>query len=45
MKQFFTKKGEIFIVYDKAQDLYNHGIWIEDSEEIREYNKLENIFL
>lgn len=35
LKQFFTKKGEIFIVYDKAQDLYNHGLWIEDSEEIR----------
>lgn len=35
LKQFFTNKGEIFIVYDKAQDLYQHGLWIEDSNEIK----------
>lgn len=35
LKQFFTGQGELFIVYDKAQDLYNHGIWIEDSKEIQ----------
>lgn len=35
LKQFFTGKGELFIVYDKAQDLYNHGIWIEDPKEIQ----------
>lgn len=36
LKKFFTKKGEIFIVYDKAQDLYEHGVWIEDSEQIKD---------
>ena len=36
IKQFFTKKGEIFIVYDKAQDIYEHGIWIEDRENIKD---------
>ncbi|TGY46370.1 nuclease-related domain-containing DEAD/DEAH box helicase [Clostridium perfringens] len=35
LKKFFTKVGEIFIVYDKAQDLYEHGVWIEDSNEIK----------
>lgn len=35
LKQFFTKDGEIFVVYDKAQDLYNHGLWIENSEQIK----------
>ncbi|WP_226536265.1 nuclease-related domain-containing DEAD/DEAH box helicase [Fictibacillus halophilus] len=35
LKQFFTANGEFFIVYDKAQDLFNHGIWIEDSEQIK----------
>lgn len=35
IKNFFTQKGEIFIVYDKAQDLYQHGIWIEDSNQIK----------
>lgn len=36
IKQFFTNVGEIFIVYDKAQDLYQLGIWIEDSAKIRD---------
>ncbi|MGL4655583.1 MAG: NERD domain-containing protein [Sarcina sp.] len=36
LKQFFTTKGEIFIVYDKAQDLYEHGVWIEDSNQIKD---------
>ena len=36
IKQFFTNVGEIFIVYDKAQDLYQRGIWIEDSDQIRD---------
>lgn len=35
LKQFFTEQGEIFIVYDKAQDLFNHGVWIEDSEQVK----------
>lgn len=35
LKQFFTEVGEIFIVYDKAQDLYEHGVWIEDSNQIK----------
>ncbi|MCX0388275.1 NERD domain-containing protein [Clostridium perfringens] len=35
LKKFFTEVGEIFIVYDKAQDLYDHGVWIEDSNEIK----------
>ena len=35
IKQFFTNVGELFIVYDKAQDLYEHGIWIEDSNQIK----------
>lgn len=35
LKQFFTNEGEIFIIYDKAQDLYNHCIWIEDSNMIK----------
>ena len=33
LKQFFTNEGEVFIVYDKAQDLYKHGIWILVSED------------
>ncbi|WP_077601775.1 nuclease-related domain-containing DEAD/DEAH box helicase [Oceanobacillus sojae] len=36
LKNFFTGRGELFIVYDKAQDLYNHGVWIEDSEQIKD---------
>lgn len=35
LKKFYTQKGELFIVYDKSQDLYEHGIWIEDSEQIK----------
>ena len=35
LEKFYTKKGELFIVYDKSQDLYEHGIWIEDSEQIK----------
>ncbi|WP_455542002.1 NERD domain-containing protein [Intestinibacter sp.] len=35
LKQFYTGNGELFIVYDKEQDLYEHGIWIEDSEQIK----------
>lgn len=35
LKQFFTERGELFIVYDKAQDLYDHGVWIEDSELVK----------
>ncbi|GEK60190.1 hypothetical protein CHL76_15950 [Marinococcus halophilus] len=35
LKQFFTEEGEIFIVYDKAQDLFEHGVWIEDSYQIK----------
>lgn len=36
LKKFFTGNGELLIVYDKAQDLYNHGIWIENSDQIKE---------
>lgn len=36
LKNFFTDKGELFIVYDKAQNLYGHGVWIEDSEQIKD---------
>lgn len=35
LKQFFTMQGELLIMYDKAQDLFNHGVWIEDSEQIK----------
>lgn len=35
LKQFFTGKGKLFIVYDKAQDLFGHGVWIEDPEQIK----------
>lgn len=35
LEKFYTKKGELFIVYDKAQDLYEHGIWIEDRQETK----------
>lgn len=35
IKQFFTEVGEVFIVYDKAQDVYRHGVWIEDSKQIK----------
>lgn len=35
LKQFFTEQGEIFIVYDKAQDLFEHGLWIEDPEQVK----------
>ncbi|WP_121661868.1 nuclease-related domain-containing DEAD/DEAH box helicase [Metabacillus litoralis] len=35
LKQFYTKKGELFIVYDKAQDLFNHGVWIEDADQVK----------
>lgn len=35
LKQFFTQKGEIFIVYDKSQDLFQNGLWIEDPEQTK----------
>jgi hypothetical protein len=35
LKQCFTGQGELFIVYDKAQDLYGNGVWIEDPAEIK----------
>lgn len=35
LKRFFTGKGEMFIVYDKAQDLFHHGVWIEDPDQIK----------
>ncbi|WP_214835375.1 NERD domain-containing protein [Exiguobacterium sp. s36] len=35
LKMFFTGVGEMFIVYDKAQNLYGHGVWIEDSQQIK----------
>ncbi|MBE7148121.1 hypothetical protein FUT12_11125 [Bacillus mycoides] len=38
LKQFFTQQGELFIVYDKAQDLFGRfekGIWIEEPEEVK----------
>ena len=35
LKQFFSKKGEILIVYDEAQDIYGHGVWIEDPKQIK----------
>lgn len=35
LKQFFTREGELFIVYDKAQDLFKHGVWIEDPEQVK----------
>ena len=35
LKKFYTQKGELFIVYDKSQDIYEHGIWIEDSQQIK----------
>lgn len=36
LKPFFTGSGELFIVYDKAQNLYGHGVWIEDSNQIKD---------
>lgn len=35
LKKLFTKKGEFFVVYDKAQDIYKHAIWIEDSKQVK----------
>lgn len=36
LKNFFTHDGEFLIVYDKAQNIYGHGVWIEDSEQIKD---------
>jgi hypothetical protein len=36
IKNFFTGSGELFIVYDKAQDIFNNGLWIEDAGQIRD---------
>jgi len=36
IKNFFTGSGELFIVYDKAQNLYGHGVWLEDREQIKD---------
>ncbi len=36
LKRLLNKNGEMLIVYDKAQDLFDHGIWIEDPNEIKE---------
>lgn len=35
IKQIFNNSGELLIMYDKNQDLYDHGLWIENSEEIK----------
>lgn len=35
LKQFFSKKGEVLVVYDEAQDIYGHGVWIEDPKQIK----------
>ncbi|WP_078544717.1 nuclease-related domain-containing DEAD/DEAH box helicase [Litchfieldia alkalitelluris] len=35
LKQFYTEQGELFIVYDKAQDLFKHGVWIEDAVQVK----------
>ncbi|MCU5591781.1 nuclease-related domain-containing DEAD/DEAH box helicase [Bacillus mobilis] len=38
LKQFFTQRGELFIVYDKAQDLFGRfekGVWIEEPEQVK----------
>lgn len=35
LKEFYNEDGELFIVYDKAQDIFEHGLWIEDSEQIK----------
>lgn len=35
LKNFFTGSGELFIVYDKAQNLYDRDVWIEDNEQIK----------
>lgn len=36
LKRFFNGSGELLIVYDKAQNLYGHGVWIEDSNQIKD---------
>ncbi|MFB9974169.1 hypothetical protein FPQ10_06300 [Allobacillus sp. SKP2-8] len=36
LKNFFTDRVELFIVYDKAQNLYGHAVWIEDIEQIKD---------
>lgn len=35
LKQFYTGKGELLIAYDDAQDIYSHGTWIENPDEIK----------
>lgn len=35
LKQFYTEKGELFIFYDQAQDLYNQSTWITDPLQIK----------
>ncbi|MGN4425713.1 NERD domain-containing protein [Bacillus cereus group sp. MYBK30-1] len=38
LKQLFTQHGELFIVYDKAQDLFGRfeqGVWIEEPDQVK----------
>lgn len=34
LKSLYTGKGEFFVLYDKAQDLYEHGVWLEDTQQV-----------
>lgn len=36
LKQYFLGSGELFVVYDKAQDIFGHGTWIKNEEERKE---------
>lgn len=31
LKQFYTKRGELLVFYDQAQDLYKQSLWVTDS--------------
>jgi len=34
LKQFYTKRGELLVFYDQAQDLYKQSLWITDPNQI-----------
>lgn len=31
----YSTRGELFVAYDRAQDLYEHGVWLEDAESVK----------
>lgn len=35
LQKLYTGIGEFFITYDRDQDLYEHSIWLEDSQEVK----------